>query len=126
MTDIFGSYLNIIVPAVVSIFVGITSHYVSYQIAKNKNNTSLDMRGFESLENQLDNALENNKQLEEKLEAKDEKAEELRDLKYELELKIAMLEKEMGELKDKVKQLNEENFQLKNKIAIMSAHNKTK
>jgi peptidoglycan hydrolase CwlO-like protein len=119
MAEIFGSYLNIIVPAVVSIVVGVTSHYVSFKIAKSKNDTSLDVIGFQSLENQLGNVLDENRELEKKLEAKDEKAEELRDLKYNLELKIAMLEKEMQELKETVRVLNEENFQLKSKLSMM-------
>jgi len=124
MGQFFLSYLNILIPALISVLIGVAAHFVSFRVAKIKNETSLDMRGFESLENQLDNVLEENKILEKKLDEKDAKADELRDLKYTLELKIAMLEKEMEELKETVRVLNEENFQLKTKLSIMNSHNK--
>jgi len=111
--------LDILIPAIVSLIIGLGAHFVSLNINRSKNNAMKDIRGYSALETQLGNAIEENKSLEAKLADREVQANELRDLKYSLELKIALLEREVNTLKETLKSLREEKFHLKAEISML-------
>lgn len=111
--------LDIIIPAVVSLIIGLGAHYVSLSINRSKNKTARDIRGYSSLEHQLEDAISKAKTLEHKLDEKDEAALELRDLKYGLEFKIELLSRELKSLQEKYRALEEENFQLRSEVSML-------
>lgn len=82
-----------------------------------------DIRGYDSLETQLGNVLDENRNLEVRLQDKDTKTDELREVKYDLELKIALLDREIASLKETLKASNEENFQLRTELSMLREQN---
>lgn len=114
---------DILIPAIISLVIGLGAHIVSLSINRNKTSTMKDIRGYDSLETQLGNVLDENRNLEVRLQDKDTKTDELREVKYDLELKIALLDREIASLKETLKASNEENFQLRTELSMLREQN---
>ncbi len=119
--------LEILIPAVVSLIVGLGAHSVSLMINKNNNKSKSDamknIRGVDSLETQIEHLIDENKELGTRLLSRENREDESREVRYSLELKLALLEREITALKKTVKTLNEENFQLKTEISMLRSLN---
>lgn len=107
---------EVLVPAVVSLIVGVFAHIASLYISRSNNKNKLEIRNIESLEKQLE---EKNKELNAKDKVifdQQQSMDDLRDLKYQQEAQLERVKREISNLQDEKSLLQKENITLKETV----------